>query len=84
MIKKLIFFVVFLLLIPLIAMQFTSEVNWNFLDFLLAGFLLFSMILIFSFFKRKINNIKLRNMIYIIVMILFLIIWIDLAVGILD
>ena len=84
MIKKLIFFVVFLLLIPLIAMQFTSEVNWNFLDFLLAGFLLFSMILIFSFFKRKINNIKLRNMIYIIVMILFLIICIDLAVGILD
>tara|TARA_B110000238_G_scaffold180260_1_gene204153 strand:- start:410 stop:664 length:255 start_codon:yes stop_codon:yes gene_type:complete len=84
MIKKLIFFVVFLLLIPLIAMQFTSEVNWNFLDFLLAGFLLFSMILIFNFFKRKINNIKLRNMIYIIVMILFLIIWIDLAVGILD
>ena len=30
-----------LLLLPLVAMQFTNEVNWTFSDFLVAGILLF-------------------------------------------
>jgi hypothetical protein len=31
---------VVLLLIPLIAMQFTNEVNWTLFDFVVAGFIL--------------------------------------------
>ncbi len=33
----------FILLVPLIAMQFTSEVNWQLNDFIVMGILLFGM-----------------------------------------
>ena len=80
--KKLLLIVVILLLIPLIAMQFTSEVNWKLFDFLFAGVLLFGTGLILIFGKRKIKNIKYRNLFYIVIMIVFLLIYSELAVGI--
>ena len=82
--KKLLLFVAILLLIPLIAMQFTSEVNWKLFDFLIAGVLLFGTGQIFIFGKRKISNIKYRNLFYIVFLIIFLLIWVELAVGIFD
>ncbi len=83
-IKKLLLFVAILMLIPLIAMQFTSEVSWKLFDFVVAGILLFGTGLIFDFVKRKIKNIKYRNVLYIIILIIFLLIWAELAVGIFD
>jgi len=80
--KKLLLIVVILLLIPLIAMQFTSEVNWKLFDFLFAGVLLFGTGLILIFGKRKIKNIKYRYLFYIVIMIVFLLIYSELAVGI--
>ena len=82
--KKLLLIVAILLLIPLIAMQFTSEVNWKLFDFLIAGFLLFGTGQIFIFGKRKISNIKYRYLFYIVFLIVFLLIWVELAVGIFD
>jgi|TARA_B110000263_G_scaffold231709_1_gene227198 hypothetical protein len=63
-------------------MQFTSEVNWKLFDFLFAGVLLFGTGLILIFGKRKIKNIKYRNLFYIVIMIVFLLIYSELAVGI--
>ena len=43
-----------LLTIPFLAMQFTSEVNWQFLDFLVAAILLCGTGLMFEFILRKV------------------------------
>ncbi len=48
--------VVFLLLIPLVAMQFTNEVNWTLSDFVVAAVLLLGTGLIFEFVMRKIKK----------------------------
>ena len=74
--------VVFLLLIPLIAMQFTDEVNWTPFDFLIAGVILFGTGLFLGLVNRKIKNVKNRIAISIFILIVFFLIWAELAVGI--
>ena len=71
-----------LLLIPLIAMQFSDEVNWTALDFVMAGALLLVTGLIVDLVMRKVKNTKYRIAILIIVLLGFLLIWAELAVGI--
>ncbi len=72
----------FLLLIPLIAMQFTAEVNWGPLDFVVAAILLFSTGLIIDLVLRKIKNGTYRIAIIIALLVLLLLIWAELAVGV--
>jgi len=74
--------VAFLLLIPLIAMQFTDEVNWTPFDFVVAGVLLLGTGLIFDLVIKKIKNIKFRIAISVALLIVFFLIWAELAVGI--
>lgn len=76
------FITVILLLIPLIAMQFTNEVNWTFLDFVVAGFLLFGFGLVCDVLLRKVKKINYRIAICVALIVIFLLIWADLAVGI--
>jgi len=71
-----------LLLIPLIAMQFTDEVNWNLFDFIIAGTLLIGTGLIIQLVLRKTKKIKYRIIIVAALLIVFLLIWAELAVGI--
>ena len=75
--------VAFLLLIPLITMQFTDEVNWASFDFVVAGALLLGTGLIFNLVIRKIKNIKYRLAISVALVIVLLFIWTELAVGLL-
>lgn len=74
--------VLFLLLIPLIAMPFTDEVNWGPLDFIVAGVLLFSTGLIIDLVLRKIKNATYRITIIIALLAILLLIWVELAVGV--
>lgn len=74
--------VLFLLFIPLIAMQFTDEVNWTLSDFVVAGVLLLGTGLIFDLILRKIKSLKYRIVISLILLIVLLLIWAELAVGI--
>ena len=71
-----------LLLIPLIAMQFTDEVNWNLFDFIIAGTLLIGTGLIIQLVFWKTKKIKYRIIIVAALLIVFLLIWAELAVGI--
>lgn len=71
-----------LLLIPLIAMQLTSEVNWKILDFLVMFFLLFITGVIIKMVSKSIKIKSQRILIVSIISILFLLIWAELAVGI--
>ena len=74
--------VAFLLLIPLIAMQFTDEVNWSSLDFVTAGVLLLSTGLLCELVIRKIKNARYRIAICAVLLGALALIWIELAVGI--
>lgn len=74
--------VAILLLIPLIAMQFTDEVNWTLSDFLVAGTLLLGTGLMCEFVLRKASKTVYRIFICLAILIAFLLVWAELAVGI--
>lgn len=74
--------VAFLLLIPLIAMLFTDEVNWNLFDFVIMGILLLGTGLICELVMRKVMNMDYRIGIIAVVLVALFLIWAELAVGI--
>jgi hypothetical protein len=74
--------VVVLLLIPLVAMQFSNEVNWSVFDFLVAGALLLSTGLLIELVIRKVTKRKHRILLFAIILLALLIIWIELSVGV--
>jgi len=71
-----------ILLIPLIAMQFTDEVKWSLPDFIVAGVLLLGIGLMCELVMRKVKKPKYRIVICVILLVALLFIWIELAVGI--
>lgn len=72
--------VLLILSLPLIAMQFTDEVNWDLFDFMVMGILIFSTGLLLDLVIKKAG--KYRAIGAIIVILLFLYIWAESAVGI--
>lgn len=74
--------VAFLLMIPLIAMQFTNEVKWGMADFVVMGGLLLGTGLVCEFVIRKVKSIKHRVFIIEAILVVLLLIWAELAVGI--
>jgi hypothetical protein len=71
-----------LLLIPFIAMQFTSEVKWGLTDFIAAGVLLFGIGLLCELVMRKVRKISYRIIICTAILGGLFLIWAELAVGI--
>ena len=74
--------VALLLLIPLIGMQFTDDVNWTLFDFIVAGVLLLAAGLMCELVIRKVNKIEHRIAICLAILAALLLIWAELAVGI--
>ena len=73
---------VLLLLVPLIAMQFTNEVNWTLSDFAAAGVLLLGTGLMCELVMRKVNKLGYRIAICAALLAALFLIWAELAVGI--
>jgi len=71
-----------ILLIPLIAMQFTNEVNWEPADFLVMGCLLIGAGSLFVLVSRRLPGSR-RVVIGVAIAAAFLYVWAELAVGIL-
>lgn len=71
-----------LLLIPLIAMSFSDNVNWKVFDFLVAGVLLISTGLTLDFILRKTKAIRYRILFGVALFLLLFLIWAELSVGI--
>jgi len=71
-----------LLLIPAIAMLFTTEVNWSVGDFVAMGTLLLTVVFTTEFILRKITHKNRRIAFIAVVISIFLLIWVELAVGI--
>lgn len=72
-----------LMLIPLIAMQFTNEVDWSLFDFLVAGTLLFGTGITYELLASQVNATIYRIAVGVAVGTSLLLIWVNLAVGIL-
>ena len=71
-----------LLLIPLIAMQFSTQVDWNLFDFIVMGVLLLSTGLACELALRKVKTTTSRLLICGAILFLFFLVWAELAVGI--
>jgi hypothetical protein len=70
-----------ILLVPLIAMRFTTEVNWDETDFIVMGSLVFGMASLFVLAARTVSR-KHRLLIGGLCVVIFLYIWTELAVGV--
>lgn len=70
-----------LLLVPLVAMQFTSEVDWSPGDFLVMGVLLFSVGTVFVLPARKLDR-RYRPLVALVCLGALLWVWAELAVGV--
>lgn len=69
-----------ILMIPLIAMQFTQEVNWTGSDFVIMGILLFGFGCLLQYVWGRAG--KNRGLAATAVILGFLYIWAELAVGV--
>lgn len=74
--------VAMILLIPIIAMQFTDEVNWNRSDFIAAGVLLLGTCLMCELVIRMVKNLKYRIALCGALVLILIMIWLEFAVGV--
>lgn len=75
---------VLILLVPLVAMQFTDEVNWSVGDFVFAGVLLFGALGAYELAARMTGNTTYRAAVGVALVAAFLLVWVNAAVGITD
>jgi hypothetical protein len=71
-----------LLLLPAVAMRFTDEVKWDLADFVIIGILLFSCSAMFELAARIGHGIFYRAGAGLTIVTMFLLIWVNMAVGI--
>ena len=71
-----------MLLLPLIAMQFTDEVVWDVTDFAIFGALLVGVGVTFELAARKTGNIAYRSAVGVALAGAFILVWVNGAVGI--
>ena len=71
-----------LLLMVFVAMQFSGEVNWSLMDFVIMGTLLSTAGLVASYLWVKFADSKYRLAYIFLLLLVVLLIWVELAVGI--
>jgi hypothetical protein len=67
-----------ILLLPLIAMPFTSEVNWSLGDFIVAGVLISFFGYLYTVLTKSSANIARRLAVGLLVLGLFMLVWLSL------
>lgn len=72
-----------LLVVPLIGMCITEEINWSLFDFIIMGVLILTVSIGMNFIFYKTKNLKNRIIYTGIFGLLLLLIWLELAVGVL-
>jgi len=74
--------VALILLIPLVAMQFSDEWNWDLFDFVFAGTLLFGAGLTYELVAKKGGTTAYRAAVGVAVATALVLVWVNAAVGI--
>ena len=79
--SKKIFYPLLLLLIPFIGTLFSSDVNWDIFDFIVMGCLLILFGTGLRLVRTKTRSSKTRILGIFLLTLLFLAVWVELAVG---
>ncbi|MBL7473359.1 hypothetical protein [Robertkochia sediminum] len=74
--------ILFILLIPFVAMQFTTEVQWSSADFLVMGSLLLFLVIGLETILRLVRGKGTRTLLITTLLLVFLLVWAELAVGV--
>lgn len=72
---------VLLLLIPFVGMQYSNEVKWSLNDFIIMGVILLSFGIIINKIIYHVVAFNKRVILILTLIILFLLLWAELAVG---
>jgi hypothetical protein len=73
--------VALILMVPLVAMQFTDEVQWGVLDFVVMGLLLFGTGLLLDVIARQVKSTSARIILSVATLGVLFVIWAELAVD---
>ena len=77
-----IFYPIFLLLIPLLGNVFSDEFNWSLFDFLVMGTILLTMGILINLIIDKLKKRSLKVLLIIVTLLVFALIYMELAVGV--
>ncbi|MBV9961088.1 MAG: hypothetical protein JO072_02475 [Parafilimonas sp.] len=72
---------ILILLMPFLAMQFTDQVNWGAIDFIIMGMLIFGTGCAYILLTRSLSNILYKAAVALAIGSTLLLIWVNLAVG---
>ncbi|MEN9703945.1 MAG: hypothetical protein RLZZ209_1373 [Bacteroidota bacterium] len=71
-----------LLLLPLVGMLISDEVNWSLFDFMIMGLLILSLSFGIKQILRATFTYKYKALFIALFLLVFMLIWVELAVGI--
>jgi hypothetical protein len=81
MVKRRLIIVGAFLLVPLVAMQFSDQFNWGIEDFVFAGIWMYCLLWLVEFSVKKFGTRPRKLIIPALIILVFLAIWAELAVG---
>ncbi len=71
-----------ILIIPLVGTILSDQIDWGILDFLVMGIILLIVGMVLSVVSQKIKNPRKKLFYNLVTMLIFFLIWAELAVGI--
>ena len=71
-----------ILIIPLVGTILFDQIDWGILDFLVMGIILLIVGMVLSVVSQKIKNPRKKFFYNLVIMLIFFLIWAELAVGI--
>jgi hypothetical protein len=77
-----IFYPLIILIIPLVGTILFDQIDWGILDFLIMGIILLTVGIALSAVSHKIKNSTKRLFYNFVIILIFFLIWAELAVGI--
>ena len=80
--SKKIFYPLMILIIPLVGTILSDQIDWGILDFLVMGIILLFLGIALSVVSQKIKNPRKKLFYNLVIMLIFFLIWAELAVGI--
>ena len=76
------FYPLMILIIPLVGTILSDQIDWGILDFLVMGIILLIVGMVLSVVSQKIKNPRKKLFYNLVIMLIFFLIWAELAVGI--